>query len=299
MKTRLSYLAPPLNLTAMKLKKLELSAHRGFSDHDLGKLVSSLPCLQWVDFSFAFVFVDTLEALGTACAGLLYLRLCRYPPPPARNTSSIASRSISSSSGGGGGGGNLGRESPASTGVMETAANTNAGNNIPNNHTNQATNNLINAVNQALEDERLTNVQWEAVNRTATIPDLIRTPPSGSAALIKFASHHGKKLRVLDLSGATGLNDSVLQGLCQLKSVHTLFIEQCHVITGDGLVQFCEGKWKEIRRVYLRNCRGAKLSVVQWNYLGRGLEVEVVVDGRSGGSNSGGGGGGGGTVVGL
>ncbi|TPX45719.1 hypothetical protein SeLEV6574_g03716 [Synchytrium endobioticum] len=32
MKTRLSYLAPPLNLTAMKLKKLELSAHRGFSD---------------------------------------------------------------------------------------------------------------------------------------------------------------------------------------------------------------------------------------------------------------------------
>ncbi|TPX34459.1 hypothetical protein SmJEL517_g02914 [Synchytrium microbalum] len=256
--TRLSYLAPLAGTPMTKtLRKLELSAHRGFSDHDLAKLVSSLPTLQWADLSFAFVYIKTLDALGTTCTGLLYLRLARYPPPVTpRPSTAAASR-------------------PA--GGMVTAT--------PNNNLDAA------IVATPGDDERLSNIQWAALRES----DRAKPPKSGSKALVHFAKTYGQKLRVFDLSGNVGLNDDTLVQLSGLKQVHTLFVEQIGSISSKGLVHFCETKYGSLRRVYLRGCRNVKLSCIDVNFLSRGLEVEVVLDGTRVGA----GGAASGTIVGL
>lgn len=46
-----------------------------------------------------------------------------------------------------------------------------------------------------------------------------------------------------------------------------------------GVVEFAEGRWKSLKRMHLKNCKGVRMGVVQENYLVRGLEVEVVLDG--------------------
>ncbi|KAJ3401884.1 hypothetical protein CcCBS67573_g03783 [Chytriomyces confervae] len=91
-----------------------------------------------------------------------------------------------------------------------------------------------------------------------------------------------KKLRVLDLSGNHGLSDYILSSAFAegLTNLHTLFLEGCDDgLTESGVVKFAEKRWKTLKRMHLRNCRGVALNVVQENFLSKSLEIDVVVDG--------------------
>ena len=84
---------------------------------------------------------------------------------------------------------------------------------------------------------------------------------------------------MLDLTGNLGLTDWTLGNLTGLPSLHTLFVDSCESVSSEGVVRFAEGKWKSLKRLHLKNCKGCKLGVVQENYLTKGLEVEVILDG--------------------
>ncbi|KAJ3229157.1 hypothetical protein HDU81_005578 [Chytriomyces hyalinus] len=91
-----------------------------------------------------------------------------------------------------------------------------------------------------------------------------------------------RKLRVLDLSGNHGLSDYILSSAFAdgLTNLHTLFLEGCDDgLTESGVVKFAEKRWKTLKRMHLRNCRGVALNVVQENFLAKSLEIDVVVDG--------------------
>ncbi|KAI9342853.1 hypothetical protein BDR26DRAFT_858874 [Obelidium mucronatum] len=91
-----------------------------------------------------------------------------------------------------------------------------------------------------------------------------------------------RKLRVLDLSGNHGVSDFILSKSFAegLTSLHTLFLEGCDEgLTEIGVVKFAELRYKSLKRLHVRNCRGVSLSVVQENFLSKGLEVDLIVDG--------------------
>ncbi|KAJ3386207.1 hypothetical protein HDU84_001724 [Entophlyctis sp. JEL0112] len=91
-----------------------------------------------------------------------------------------------------------------------------------------------------------------------------------------------RKLRVLDLSGSHGLSDYILSTAFAsgLTNLHTLFLDGCdNTLTETGVVKFAESRWKSLKRMHIRNCRGVSLNTVQENFLSKGLEVDVVIDG--------------------
>ncbi|KAJ3014380.1 UNVERIFIED_CONTAM: hypothetical protein HDU68_000306 [Siphonaria sp. JEL0065] len=90
------------------------------------------------------------------------------------------------------------------------------------------------------------------------------------------------KLRVLDLSGNHGISDHILSTAFGegLTSLHTLFLEGCdESLTETGVVKFAEARYRSLKRLHIRNCRGVNLNVIQENFLSRGLEIDLLVDG--------------------
>ncbi|KAJ3013364.1 UNVERIFIED_CONTAM: hypothetical protein HDU68_000722 [Siphonaria sp. JEL0065] len=93
---------------------------------------------------------------------------------------------------------------------------------------------------------------------------------------------YSTKLRVLDLSGNHGISDHILSTAFGegLTSLHTLFLEGCdESLTEAGVVKFAEARYRSLKRLHIRNCRGVNLNVTQENFLSRGLEIDLLVDG--------------------
>ncbi|KAI8834876.1 hypothetical protein BC829DRAFT_69042 [Chytridium lagenaria] len=55
----------------------------------------------------------------------------------------------------------------------------------------------------------------------------------------------------------------------------------------EGCLAVCEGAWRSLKRLHVRGCRGVKVGCVMENFVVKGLEVDLVVDGGRGvgGSN--------------
>ncbi|KAJ3130735.1 hypothetical protein HK100_007588 [Physocladia obscura] len=91
-----------------------------------------------------------------------------------------------------------------------------------------------------------------------------------------------RKLRVLDLSGSQGLSDYIISTAFAdgLTNLHTLLLEGCdEALTESGVVKFAEKRWKSLKRMHIRNCRGVSMNVTLENYLSKGLEIDLLVDG--------------------
>ncbi|KND03879.1 uncharacterized protein SPPG_01333 [Spizellomyces punctatus DAOM BR117] len=227
---RIRYLVSDPTL-CIKLKKVELSSFRGFTDKDLALVPQNCPNLQWIDFSFSFTYPRTTQAITAHCSQLLYLRLCRSSPPPVHLLG-------------------VNRTSPAALGAT-----------VPN--------------------ARVDNLKSKANDRRKSINSMsgfLASSPE-CRSLIQLAQKGCRRLRVMDITGNVGLTDYTLPALRHLGSLHTLFIDSCEGISQAGVVKFAEEKWKQLKRIHVRNCRNCKLGVAGENYLSRGLEVEVVVDG--------------------
>ncbi|KAJ3412734.1 hypothetical protein HDV05_000304 [Chytridiales sp. JEL 0842] len=99
-------------------------------------------------------------------------------------------------------------------------------------------------------------------------------------SLLHFSSKYGRKLRVLDLAGPVGVTNHVLKSFAGLPMLHTLFLENMEGISPLAVVKFAEDRYKTLKRLHLRGCRGGgQLGVVYENYVTKGLEVDLIVDG--------------------
>lgn len=112
-----------------------------------------------------------------------------------------------------------------------------------------------------------------------------RASSHNSKALLYFAKHCAKTLRMLDLGGPIGVSDYILSKMASLLSVsntsmHTLFLESAgEHVTSQGIVKFAETRWKWLKRVNIRSTPSCLFNCVSENYLTKALEVEVIVDG--------------------
>ncbi|KAI8608389.1 hypothetical protein BC830DRAFT_962753 [Chytriomyces sp. MP71] len=287
----------------LRLKKIELASYDGFCDRDLACIPAACPNLQWVDFHFSFTFPKTLISLVKHCPNLLYLRLFHSNPPlifdastpstPTLSATSATQRPSTASSAG------TGRQSQSRK-ERKRGAN--------------ATGRKVKACAADEESARVVEPKWVNVrvplgSNALAAPVALKKKskavyPCSSAecqALIAFAlganaaggkTERGakeetipalsRKLRVLDLSGNHGLSDYILSTSFAdgLTNLHTLFLEGCDEgLSEVGIVKFAEKRWKSLKRMHLRNCRGVALNVYQENFLAKGLEIDVVVDG--------------------
>ncbi|KAJ3330934.1 hypothetical protein HDU76_004482 [Blyttiomyces sp. JEL0837] len=115
-------------------------------------------------------------------------------------------------------------------------------------------------------------------NPNAPPPPFLCSSPESRAFLL-LAQKYGRKIRVLDLVGNLGLSDYVLVSLSQLPNIHTLFLDNVDGISERGVLGFAEERWCTLKRLHVRNCKSVVLGVVGENFLAKGLEVDLVVDG--------------------
>ncbi|KAJ3082878.1 hypothetical protein HK102_001408, partial [Quaeritorhiza haematococci] len=319
--TDLSQLTPvknPVDLTGTRLsdtmchrlRKLELSSVRGFSDQDIAVIPTRCPNLQWVDLSFPFTYPRTVVAIALHCPGILYLRLAKTAIPcvPGFRAAQVFSESGADNTASGNGTGAAARSSPdrsttrrRSTGGSSSSPTLSFG--AP----------TSSARRTSLKPTSPTSASSSTTSSTSLPPKSqkrrhknFKTPPKFSfsspstlpcaernhhnrcvctflasspecQAWAFFANANIRRLRLLDVSGNIGVTDWILQEFAQgLPALHTLFVDSCDAVTARGLVMFAEGSWKRLKRLNLRNCRNARFGIVDENFLTRGLEVEVV-----------------------
>ncbi|TPX54799.1 hypothetical protein PhCBS80983_g05741 [Powellomyces hirtus] len=230
---RISHIVKPpaatmgLTTSLSRIKKIELSSFRGFTDRDLALIPQNCPNLQWIDFSFSFTYPRTTTSIAHHCKSLLYLRLCRSTRPAISAVGSLATRN------------------PTTTSTTTSST-----------HPSSSTH----------------------------PPACAALPPSGfhasspeCRALHHFSRIGARRLRVLDLTGNLGLTDWTLPQLAQLPSLHTLFVDSCNGISHKGVLEFAERKYRQLKRVHVRNCRNCEVADAMGAL--EGLRVEIVVDG--------------------
>ncbi|KAJ3045114.1 hypothetical protein HDV00_011839 [Rhizophlyctis rosea] len=239
-----------------RLRKVELSSHKGFTDRDLARIPEACPNLQWIDFSFSFTYPETLKAITDNCPNVLYLRLCRSSPPSIHML-----------------GGMAGAASPTR---LTPHRPTSATSSNPTSPTRLATSPTTPTTPTTKKPKRPSTTHTPTTRRD---PNAFLASSPECKSIVHFGTKGGRKLRVLDMTGNLGLTDWTLSHLCDLPALHTLFVDSCESVTSGGVVKFAEGKWRSLKRLHVKNCRGCRLGVVMENYLTRSLEVEVILDG--------------------
>lgn len=229
-----------------------------------------------IEFSFRFTYPETIKAIADSCDQLLYLKLHRFN----RITTSL--------------------HRPGIGGMVSAILNATAvgrgdravrGANAANRAAAVATAIINEAVGVANGEETHSDDEVDAAPTTATAATSSSSSPKSNhqeflasspecKALIYFGKKGPKTLRMLDICGNIGLTDWTLSQMkCCGSSLHTFFVEGNPNLSSTGLIRFAEHRWKFLKRINARNCPKVSFNVVQENYLSKGLEIEVTVDG--------------------
>ncbi|KAJ3146695.1 hypothetical protein HDU86_008439 [Geranomyces michiganensis] len=91
--------------------------------------------------------------------------------------------------------------------------------------------------------------------RPSPLPPGFKASSPECRALYHLALRGCRRLRVLDLTGELGLTDWTLENLASLPSLHTVFLDSISGITVKGVNEFAGRKFRQLKRVQVRNCR--------------------------------------------
>ncbi|KAJ3101012.1 hypothetical protein HDU97_001712 [Phlyctochytrium planicorne] len=253
---------------AMRLKKLEMSSSMiGFKDKDLAEIPLACKNLQWADFQFPFTFPLTTKALASNCSNLLFLRLARTSLPtstgasPANRPSTAppAPRRTSEPN-------TMGPQPPVVSNTPPRRGRSG--------RRRQSASPTLGTSSNLSNSSEITSSKPRGF--------LCSSPETQSLLFLSDSSKSvcAKKIRVLDVTGDIGLSDHVLsKGFSRLPALHTVFLDSVEGVSEKGVRGFAEGCWKSLKRLHIRNCRGCRIGVVTENYVTKGLEVDLVVDG--------------------